>query len=98
MLISKAIANHNKCTICRQNFIRKKTSATKQRTVGTTSSLDAFIETGILIPKGARSCADHFLNGTDKFKDEDLKKLSPSKKSTFLNNKEITQMLLDLRV
>lgn len=97
MFIPKAIANHKTCTICRKTFKSKK-KTTKQRIVGNVSSLDAFVETGIFIPKGARSCSEHFLNGKDKFKVDDLKQITPLKNSTFLKNPEITQLLLDLRV
>ena len=51
--LPKSLSNHNRCIVCRKEF-RNQKKVQKQAVIGTDGIIDAYIETGIYIPKGMK--------------------------------------------
>ena len=94
--ISKALANHNCCTICKKKFKNKK-KFKKQKKVLNEALVMAYVETGIYIPKDARACVKHFKRNSNFLTESALQELSSISDRVVLNEIKCTNLIEGLR-
>ena len=90
------MSNHSKCVICQKPFVTKFEKI-KQKVIGEEAILEAYIDTGILIPKTSRCCALHFKTNSNKLNEIALKNLISVSDSIQLSDLETTALLESLR-
>ena len=88
--ISKALAKHNCCKICKQKLVLKKKFFNDALVL-------AYEETGIYIPKDARAYVKHFKKNYNFLIESTLQKLSSIPDRFLLNEINCTNLIEGLR-